>query len=264
MKTSSVGRFGKCTIPSTVVNSAASQTDDRKSPSVRSVPGPSRWIASNLRSESIAAPRLSSPILALPRGHGIGLVETANVRDRSPEAVVRLCRLVVREHELGPGLRRRRHAGPVRRVKVHDVADLGQERQEVGAGAVGGHIVERVRRLRPGERDPRGALVREVPQPVDHPGRDVAERLGVAAEQALALEPLVEVEDVDERGTALVRGPRDLAGQRLLPDVARHADELARLHVGAEADHEVGESPREIVVVVHGGSLTGRARPDFP
>ena len=139
------------------------------------------------------------------------------------------------------------------------MADLGQERQEVGAGAVGGHVIERVGRLRPGERDPRRALVREVPQPVDHPGRDVRKRLRVAAEQALALEPLVEVEDVDERGTALVRGPRDLAGQLLLPDVARHADELARLHVGAEADDEVGESTREIVVVVHGGSLTRRS-----
>ena len=143
------------------------------------------------------------------------------------------------------------------------MADLGQERQEVGARAVGGHIVERVGRLRPGERDPRSALVREVPQPVDHPGRDVPERLGVAAEQALALEQLIEVEDVDERGTALVGGPCDLAGQPLLPDVARDADELARLHVGAEADHEVGEPAREIVVVVHGGSLTRRARPDL-
>ena len=139
------------------------------------------------------------------------------------------------------------------------MADLGQERQEVGARAVGGHIIECVGRLRPGEGDPRSALVREVPQPVDHPGRDVPERLGIAAEQALPLEQLVEIEDIDERGTALVRGPRDIAGDPLLPDVARHADELTRLHVGAEADHEVGESPREIVVVVHGGSVTRRA-----
>ena len=124
------------------------------------------------------------------------------------------------------------------------MADLGQEGQEVGAGAVGGHVVERMRRLWPEERDPGRALVREVPEPVDHPGRDVRERLRVAAEQALALEPLVEVEDVDERGTALVRGPRDLAGQRLLPDVARDADELPGLHVGPEADDEVGEPAR--------------------
>ena len=201
MKTSSVGRFGKCTIPSTVVNSAASQTDDWKSPSVRSVPGPWRWIASNRRSDSVAAPRLSSPIRVSHAATGIGLVETANARDRSPEAVERLCRLGIRVDELGPTLRRRRHGAPVRRVQVHDMADLGQEGQEVGAGAVGGDVVERVGRLRPGERDPRRALVREVPQPVDHPGRDVRERLGVAAEQPLALEPLVEVEDVDERGT---------------------------------------------------------------
>ncbi len=88
-------------------------------------------------------------------------------------------------------------------------------------------------------------------------------RLRVAAEQALALEPLVEVEDVDERGTALVGGPSDLAGQLLLPDVARDADELTGLHVGAEADDEVGEPAREIVVVVHGSSLTRSARRDL-
>ena len=86
---------------------------------------------------------------------------------------------------------------------------------------------------------------------------------GIAAEQALALEQLVEVEDIHERGTTLVRGPRDLAGQPLLAEVARHADELAGLHVGTEADHEVGEPAREIVVVVHGGSLTRTSRADL-
>ena len=117
----------------------------------------------------------------LPGSHGIGLVEAADVRDRAPEAVVRLGGLVVREDELGPVRCRRGSGAPVRRMQVHNVADLGKEGQEVGAGAVGGHVVERVRRLWPGERDPGRALVREVPQPVDHPGRDVRERLGVAA-----------------------------------------------------------------------------------
>ena len=74
---------------------------------------------------------------------------------------------------------------------------------------------------------------------------------GSPPQQALALEPLVEVDDVDERGAALVGGACDLAGQLLLADEARHADELARLHVGAEADDEVGEPAREIVVVLH-------------
>ena len=70
-------------------------------------------------------------------------------------------------------------------------------------------------------------------------------------EQPLALDPLVPVEDVDVAGSALVRGAGDLAGQLLLAEIARDADELARLHVRAEADDQVGEPPGQVGVVAH-------------
>ena len=101
---------------------------------------------------------------------------------------------------------------------------LGQIGKQIDARALGRHAVERVRRLRPAERDPGRVLVREVLHPVGHPGRDVGERLRVAVQQPLALDPLVGVPDVDELGAALVGGSRDLAGQLFLADVARDAE----------------------------------------
>ena len=47
-------------------------------------------------------------------------------------------------------------------------------------------------------------------------------------------------------GATLVGGARDLARQLLLADVARDADELARLDVGAEADDQVGEASGQV------------------
>ena len=70
-------------------------------------------------------------------------------------------------------------------------------------------------------------------------------------EETLPLHPGVGVEDVDVARTALVRGAGDLAGQILLAEVARDPDELARLHVGAEADDQVGETSRQVGVVAH-------------
>ncbi len=87
--------------------------------------------------------------------------------------------------------------------------------------------------------------------PVGHPGRDVRERLRVAVEQPLALDPLVGVPDVDELGTTLVGGSRDLAGQFLLADVARDAEQLTRLNVGAELHDQIGEAAGQVGVVAH-------------
>ena len=133
------GCSGSASSPSTVVNSAACQTDDRKSPTSGRCPGPWRWIASNRRSVS-AVGAAACVAIRSPRGHGIVLVETADVRDRLPEAVVRLGRLELRVDELGPRRVGRRRDAPVRRAQVDDLADLGQERQEVAAGASAGTI----------------------------------------------------------------------------------------------------------------------------
>ena len=59
------------------------------------------------------------------------------------------------------------------------------------------------------------------------------------------------VEDVDVAGAALVGGAGDLARQFLLAEVARDADQLARLHVRAEADDQVGEPAGQVGVVAH-------------
>ena len=101
--------------------------------------------------------------------------------------------------------------------------------------------------MRPAQRDPRGVLVGEVLHAVGHPRRDVRERLRVAVQQPLALDPLVGVPDVDELGAALVGGSRDLAGQLLLADVARdaeRADRAGRSRRTARSGRRAGGSGR--------------------
>ena len=79
-------------------------------------------------------------------------------------------------------------------------------------------------------------------------------RLRIAVEQALALDPLIGVPDVDELGAALVGGSRDLAGQLLLADVARDAEQLAGLNVRPELHDQVGEPAGQVGVVAHRGA----------
>jgi hypothetical protein len=85
----------------------------------------------------------------------------------------------------------------------------------------------------------------------EHPFGHEVERVLRRGRDPLALQPLVEVEDVDPARASLVRRPGDLTGQCLLPDVARHADDLAGLDIRAEADDEVGEAPRLVGEVAH-------------
>src|SRR6185436_15623408 len=70
-----------------------------------------------------------------PRLGGIGLVEPADVRDRLPEAVVRLPAVELRVDELRPAGRRRGRDAPVRGGAVDDVAGVRQVREDVAAGA---------------------------------------------------------------------------------------------------------------------------------
>ena len=67
-------------------------------------------------------------------------------------------------------------------------------------------------------------------------------------EDALALYLQVEVADVDEFRPGAVGRSGDRAAQRLLPRLTTHADDLARLHVGPEADDEIGEPLEQAVV----------------
>src|SRR5207302_2712825 len=116
---------------------------------------------------------------------------------------------------------------------------------------------ERPGRVRSRQRDPRGVLVRHVEETICEPRRDVLERLLVRVQDALALQPLVEVEDVDVLRATLVGRSGDGSGEVLLADVARHGDELARLDIGTE-DRQLRELRGPVVDLAHRRTLTTR------
>ena len=186
-----------------------------------------------------------------PRGDGIVLVEPAHVGDRLPELVERIVGLRVGIDDLGPFPRRSGRDAPVRRPAVDDLARAREVGEEIETRAVAGHVIEGMGRMRAAERDPGGVLAREVLHAIRHPWRDVRERLRIAVEQPLALDPLVRVPDVDELGTTRVGGSRDLAGQFLLADVARDAEQLTRLNVGPELHDQIGKAAGQVGVVAH-------------
>ena len=84
MKISSEGMFGMCTIPSTVSKRAAMKRLDGISPTVRSVPGPSKCSASKRR--SVSRPAVATSASARPPGgDGILLVQAAHVHELADE-----------------------------------------------------------------------------------------------------------------------------------------------------------------------------------
>src|SRR5678816_4878452 len=88
-------------------------------------------------------------------------------------------------------------------------------------------------------------------EPLGHPRRDVVERALVGrARDTLALEPLVEIQDVDVLRAARIGGTGDPARDVLLADRARHCDELPGLDVRAE-DRELGELPGPLLDPTH-------------
>ena len=167
-------------------------------------------------------------------------VEPADVRDVLPEPLVRGLGLEFRVDELGPRWGGHGDDVPARRHAIDDLAGLREVREEIASGARRVEPRERARRVRTREGDARGVLVGEVEQALSHPRRDEVERVVGRVQDALALHPLVEVDDVDVLRAALVRGASDAARDVLLADVARDRDELAGLDVRAE-DGELGE-----------------------
>ena len=179
--------------PSTVVKSAACQWDERKRPTVRSVPGPWRWIASKRRSDSarrhassVAHPRRSTRRPGRPRRGGR--------RGRSPARGGRTPRRArVRIDELGPGGRRRRGDTPVRGAEVDDVARLRAGTAAGRSRSGPGDAVERVGACGPLSVIRAACSSERYSQPVDHPRRDVVERrLGSAWSSRSRLTQLVE------------------------------------------------------------------------
>ena len=181
---------------------------------MRSVPGPCSRIASNRRSVSRLALRLQRLRPLGPRLARVVRVEPADVCDVLPEPLVGSLGLELRIDDLRPRPGRRGDDAPARRHPVHDLARLGKVGEEIAAGSRRIEPVERARRMRARERDAGGVLVREVEEPLRHPWRHVVERSSVGVRDALALQPLVEVEDVDVLRALLVRGARDLPRQR--------------------------------------------------
>ena len=208
---------------------------------MRSVPGPWSLIASKRRSVRRAAFDFSSSTRSVQEAVGSSVssrqIRTTASHSRSSAS----SRVELRIDRLRPRRRRGRDDRPVGRALVDDLAGLGQVGQHVATRATGIDPFERARRVRPGERDARCVLVGQVVQALAEPRRDEVERVLGRVLDALALDPLVEVEDVDVLRAAEVGGPRDLARERLLPDEARDGDVLALLDVRAE-DGELGEA----------------------
>ena len=94
------------------------------------------------------------------------------------------------------------------------------------------------------ECDPRAAELPELEHARAVPVGDEVDRVRVAVLDPCAPHPRVEPVRVDELRPAPVRGGRDLVHERALLEVGAHLDDLARLHVRAEADDQVGV-PRE-------------------
>ena len=165
----------------------------------------------------------------------------------------------VREHELRPRRRRAGRDRPVGRAVVDDLAGLLQRREAVAADARGVEVLHQAGRDRTGEADARGADLTQREQALAVPVGDEVEVLLARVLDAHALDPRVEVLDVDELGAAAVCALRDRPDQVLLAGLAGDGDDLARLHVGSEADDDVGEAAKR--GVVHPDHLTTRGAP---
>ena len=121
---------------------------------MRSVPGPSRWIASNRRSVSLRALALRTAMRSAQAASGVRLVEASDVLDVRPEPLVRLGRRELRVDELRPGRMRGGNDAPVGRAVGDDLRVLLQARELILAEAVGIEVGEQVRHRDPAERDP--------------------------------------------------------------------------------------------------------------
>ena len=172
------------------------------------------------------------------------------MRDVLPELLERGFPVEVGVHELRPRSRGDGDDAPARRHAVHDLPGLGEIGQQIAAGACGVEAFERARRVRAGQRDAGCVLVREVEEPLLHPRRRVVQRVLGGVRDALALEPLVEVEDVDVLRSPQVGRARDLPRHLFLPDVAHDGHELPGLDVGAE-DGELREPVRQRLDAIH-------------
>ena len=189
-----------------------------------------------------------------PGGDRVLLVEPQHVQQLLLEPLEPGAVLELREDEVGPRLRRARADRPVGRTLVDDLDALLDRRQPVLADEPGIEVDEQAGRARPGERHARGALLAERQHALAVPRRDEVERLRSRVLDPRALDVGIEPGDVDELRAVPVGARRERAHEVLLAGLAADRDDLVRLHVGAEADGEVGERARVA------SSIRGRLR----
>jgi hypothetical protein len=154
----------------------------------------------------------------------------------------------VRVHEPRPCRRRARRDRPVGRAVVDDLPRLLQGREAVAPDAGRIEVLHQPGSDRAGEPDARRADLPQREQALAVPLGDEVEVLLARELDARALDPRVEVLHVDEFGPAPVGARRDRPDEVLLAGLAGDGDDLAGLHVGSEADDDVGEAAKRGVI----------------
>jgi hypothetical protein len=238
--------FGMCTRPSARSKRAAAQRALRSRPTVG---------ARALVVEGVE-PALGQPVgggdeevrALAPGGDRVLLVEAADVHQVALEPRQRLLVREVRVHEPRPCRRRARRDRPVGRAVVDDLPRLLQGREAIAPDAGRVQVLHQPGSDRAGEPDARRADLPQREQPLAVPVGDEVEVLLARELDAGALDPRVEPLHVDELGTAAVRALRDRPDEVLLAGLAGDGDDLAGLHVGSEADDDVGEAAKRGVI----------------
>jgi hypothetical protein len=241
VKTSSVGRFGWWTSRSRVSKRAGEPARAREQPDgeVGAVALEPDRVEAALGQPLGSPDRRRHPLL--PRGHRVGLVQAADVRELPPELLDRRLLVELRIDRPRPPRGRIRDDRPVHRPVVDHLERFLDERQPVAAGAVLVEICEQAWLTRTGDGDVRRPLATQRKPALAVPVRHELERVVRRVLDPGALHVGVEVGDVDETSASLVRTGGHPADQRCMLELAGDADDLSGLHVGAEADCELGE-----------------------
>ena len=244
LKISSDGRLGMWTMPSTVEKRAAMKREVGSSPTVRSVPGPSKCRASKRRALTRSAASTSWSARArqaatgssssrrqtwttcsasrasAASGSSSGCTSCAHAGVGQGTAV----QFVVRSLTTWPASRRNGSwSRPTR----------AGSRSSSRPGATGPVRPIRAR-----------AELAELEDPPAVPRRHVVERLLVGVQEPRALDVEVEVLDVDEPRAVAVGAGGERARQRLLAQLGADGDDLAALDVGARTRRRGRRSAR--------------------
>ena len=236
VKTSSVGMFATYGSPSAVRDSTPCQRDSGSSPTVRSVPGPRKWIASSAHVVQRLRARADALHVLPPRGDRVVHVEPNAELDDLPEPL----HVGLAEHLLRPAGVRDADDGPVVQLLVDLPAVLlGELEHPRASDTIAWQVCEQVGLGVAGQRDDRGALVTDLLRALQQPRRRPREDVVGRALDQRAADVLVAVEHVDVARTRLVGCARHRARDFGMLDAGEHLDELAGLHVRAHVDGQL-------------------------